>query len=162
MQAGEHAAKGGEIAARRELKKFHQQIGARGTRAVPQGFRRRAAGAAQRGEPVGFGGKSGGKACLVHLDEYQAALERRAIAPMDAAAADRLGVGDAEVFEDQPEVSRVLARFRRSTRMPMKARSNLLRHETLACSRSATRMRRMRESAPAATVAPRVWPLSER
>src|SRR4051812_39523474 len=123
MQAGEHAAKGREIAARPEIEKFHQQIGARGTRAVPQGFGRRAAGAAQRGESIGFGGKSVGKAHFVHLDEYQPALERGAIAAVDAAAADRLGVGDAEVFEYQPEVSRVLARFRRSTRMPMKARS---------------------------------------
>ena len=46
----------------------------------------------------------------------------------------------------QPEVRRVFARLRRSTRMPMKARSNLLRQAAEACSRSATLMRTMRES----------------
>src|SRR5205814_1801120 len=103
-----------------------------------------------------------GKSRFVRFQEHRPAIEGGAITAVDAAAADGLGVSDPEVFENQPEVRRVLARFRRSTRMPMKARSNLLRQETLACSRSATRICRMRESAPAATVAPRVWPLSER
>jgi hypothetical protein len=62
----------------------------------------------------------------------------------------------------QAEVRRVLARFRRSTRMPMKARSNLLRQATVACSRSAMRTRTMRESLAALTVAPRSCPLAER
>src|SRR5256885_370258 len=46
---------------------------------------------------------------------------------------------------DYPEVRRVFARLRRSTRMPRKARSNLARQLIVACSRSATRMRMMRE-----------------
>src|SRR5262245_4458992 len=63
---------------------------------------------------------------------------------------------------DHPDVSRVLARFRRSTRMPMKERSNLLRQSADALSRSATPMRTMRESLAAVTEAPRSWLESER
>src|SRR5436309_1267169 len=123
-------------------------------------LRRAASGITQRGETIGLGGKGVGESDIVHLEKNASPFEAGAEAAVDAAAAHRPHVGDAEML--QPDVRRVLARFRRSTRMPMKARSNLLRQETLACSRSATRICRMRESAPAATVAPRVWPLSER
>src|SRR4051812_23716809 len=119
-----------------------------------QRFGRRASSRAKRGEAVRFRGEGIGEARIVDLQEYGSAGKRRAITAMNAAAAHRLGIDDAQMFQDcvQPEVRRVFARFRRSTRMPMKARSNLLRHEMLACSRSATRMRSTRDSAPAATV----------
>src|SRR2546425_601949 len=126
---------------------------------------RGAARGTQRAEAIGLGGEGIGEARIVRLEEHGAACKRGAVAAVDTAAADRLGISDAQVPQqcgDQPEVRRVFAKLRRSTRMPMKARSNLLRQETLACSRSATRTRSRRDSAPAVTVAPRCWPLSER
>src|SRR5205814_9526974 len=93
------------------------------------------------------------------LDEHRPPATQGAVALVDAAAPHRLvgaqAEGSGERGVHQPEVRRVLARFSRSTRMPMNARSNLLRHERLACSRSASRMRRTREGTAALTVAPR-------
>jgi hypothetical protein len=162
MHGGEHGAEGREVAARAQLQEFEYQIGACARGALCNRLRRAAAGVAQRAKAVGFGGESVGKARLAQLEEHGATLALRAVAAVDAAAADGLGVRDAELREIHPEVRRVLARLRRSTRMPMNARSNLLRQETLACSRSATRMRRTREGAAAVTVALRCWSLTER
>jgi len=165
MNRGEHPPERGEVAARLELEEFHQQVCDAAGGAMRNRLGRGAACCAQRGEAVGLGGEGIGEAGIVHLEEHCAPGEHAAVAAVDAAAADRPGISDAQVSRqcaDQPEVRRVFARLRRSTRMPMKARSNLLRQETLACSRSATRTRSRRDPAPAVTVAPRCWPLSER
>src|SRR5581483_1022740 len=125
-------------------------------------LRRRATGAAQRAQAIGLGSKGIGEARFVQLEEHCTTVALPAVAAMDAPAADRRGVRNAEPGEVHPEVSRVFARFSRSSRMAMKARSNLLRHETLACSRSATRMRSRRDAAAAVTVALRCGSLAER
>src|SRR5258706_3505786 len=162
MQRSEHGPERGEIAAAAELEKLHQPESACIGPAVRNRLWRRAARGTQRRQAVGFGGEGVGEACFVQLEEHRLAAAQGAVAAMDAAPAYRLRGGDAPRRENYPPVRRGVARVRRSTRMPMKARSNLLRQEMLACSRSATRMRRMRDSAPAATVAPRCWPVSER
>ena len=162
VHGSEHAAERREVAAAAEREEFHEQECAVSRGAMREGLGRSAAGGAEGGEAVGFRGEGLCEAGIVQLEEHRPAGAQGAVAAMDAAAAHRLRASDAELAELHPEVRRVFARLSRSTRMPMKARSNLLRQETLACSRSATRTRRMRDSAPAVTVAPRWWPLNDR
>jgi len=146
MELREHAPQRGEIASRAKLQPLHQQVCLTAVDPVLDRLRRRTASASKRGKAIRLGGKGVRHGRVVDLEETFG----DPIAAVDAAAADRLAI-----LELQPEVRRVLARLRRSTRMPMKARSNLLRQEMLACSSAPTRMRRMRESALAVTVAPR-------
>src|SRR5258708_15626850 len=104
MHPGQHAARRGEVAARPEIEKLDEQVGALVARAMRQRFGGSAARRAQRREAVGLGGKSVGKLRFVQLHEYRAAVECGAVAAVDAAAADWLGVSDGEMFGGQPEV----------------------------------------------------------
>src|SRR5688572_25121953 len=144
----EHASKGGEVDAALEVEEFHQQVGAPRGDAVRARLGGAVARRAQAGEAVGFGREGVLEGGGVALQEQGLALDPDAVALVDAAAGDPGGGLDTELALEvfvHPEVSLVLARLRRSTSMPMNARSNLLRQSAEARSRSATPMRTMRE-----------------
>ena len=166
MDGAQHRAQGGEVAARAEVEPLHQQIGLAAGQAVRDGLGCAGTGGTQRPQSIGLGGEGVRKVAIIELQEYRASIAQRAIALVDATAAHGLLAAQAERGAHgvlhHPDVRRVLARLRRSTRMPMKARSNLLRQAMLACSRSATRMRRMRDGPAAVTVAPRSGLAAER
>ena len=134
MQRREHAAQRGEVAAALQVELLEQDEGLAVADAAIEHLRD-ADVRAQGLEPVRFGGERVGARRRAFLQK-----------PLHA----------------QPDVRRVFARLRRSTRMPMKARSKLLRQATVAFSRSAMRMRTTCESFAVLTVAPRSRRSSER
>src|SRR3989442_3813176 len=91
---------------------------------------RGAARGTQRAEAIGLGGEGIGEARIVRLEEHGAACKRGAVAAVDTAAADRLGISDAQVPQqrgDQPELRRAFATLKRASRKPLKAVSALSR-----------------------------------
>jgi hypothetical protein len=128
MRGGQHPAERGKIAIASEFEILEHQESLAAGRSMPQRLRDAHPGFAQSGEPVGFRGKSVGKFRRVYFHEKILARDARPVARVNAATRDALGGFDAErsfQLPGQTPESRKFAIDRRSTRISMKARSNL-------------------------------------
>src|SRR5690242_20025808 len=88
VQGGEHASQRGVVAARLELQEVQEQIRLGAGGPMSEWLGNGAAVRPQGSEAVGLGSEGGGESSLVHLQENATPLEGRAVAAVDATAAD--------------------------------------------------------------------------